>query len=406
MNAFAPVLESNSPLPDASALGRMVPWRDVDLGFRVQWRELAASAGQANPFYEEWYLLPSLAAFDPAGKVQLFALFADDNAAGQKRLVGLMPLIRTARYGRWPIAHISNWLHPNIFLGEPLIVAGYEQAFWRVLLAQYDKDAGRSLFLHMNRHYADGESAKALRHISALDARPFAVVQSEERAMLSIVGTAPDDYAAAALTGKKRKELRRQANRLSDFGVVTHQKMEGQSAIAGLDAWMADFLALEAMGWKGKAGSALACDPRTMTLFRQALFGAAEAGRLQLLDIRLDETPIAMLANFIAPPAAFSFKTAYDEDYARFSPGVLLQMDNLDLLNRADLKSCDSCAAPDHPMIDSIWRERCTVARMSIGIGGTARRAVFGRLLKAELGRMPTRDENRHIGNPKTEPTP
>jgi Acetyltransferase (GNAT) domain len=129
-------------------------------------------------------------------------------------------------------------------------------------------------------------------------------------------------------------------------------------------------------------------------------------GRLQLLDIRLDERPIAMLANFIAPPAAFSFKTAYDEDYARFSPGVLLQMDNLNLLNRADLTSCDSCAAPDHPMIDSIWRERRTVVRMSIGIGGTTRRGVFRRLLKAELSRMPTRDKYQPVGNSEQEPAP
>ncbi len=385
--------------------GQMVRWRDIDVGFRKQWRELAASAGQANPFYEEWYLLPSLKAFDPAGKVTLFALHTDAGAAGQGQLVGLMPLARAARYGRWPIAHISNWLHPNIFLGEPLIVAGYEHIFWRTLLTHCDGEAGRSLFLHMNRHYADGASAKALREVSADDTRPFAIVQSEERAMLSIDGTAPEDYAAAALTGKKRKELRRQANRLADLGVVTHQKLEGHAAIAGLDAWMADFLMLEAKGWKGQAGSALACDPRTMALFRQALFGAAEAGRLQLLDIRLDERPIAMLANFIAPPAAFSFKTAYDEDYARFSPGVLLQMDNLALLNRVDLKSCDSCAAPDHPMIDSIWRERCTVARMSIGIGGPARRGLFARLLKAELGRMPSHHKNQPVGNPELEPT-
>ena len=406
MNAFAPLFESDAPETATPVVGQMVRWRDIDLSFRVQWRELAASAGQANPFYEEWYLLPSLEAFDPAGKVTLFALYADAGAVGQGRLVGLIPLARSASYGRWPIAHISNWLHPNIFLGEPLIASGYEDAFWRALLASCDGKARRALFLHMNRHYADGASAKALREVSAEDTRPYAIVQSEERAMLSIEGTAPEDYAAAALTGKKRKELRRQANRLADLGAVTHQKLEGPAAIAGLDAWMADFLALEAKGWKGQAGSALACDPRTMALFRQALFGAVEAGRLQLLDIRLDERPIAMLANFIAPPAAFSFKTAYDEDYARFSPGVLLQMDNLGLLNRADLQSCDSCAAPDHPMIDSIWRERCTMARMSIGIGGSARRGLFARLLKAELSRMPTHHKNQNVGNPDMEPMP
>lgn len=381
----------------------MLSWRSLDDAFMAQWRDLAAAAAQANPFYEDWYLIPSLAAFDPAGKVRLFALFSNYGTAGQERLVGLMPLVRAARYGRWPLSHMSNWLHPNIFLGEPLIAKGYAHAFWRTLLTSCDGDAGSSLFLHMNRQYQHGVSAQALRDVTADEARPFAVVHSEQRAMLAIDGTSPQDYAAAAMTGKKRKELRRQANRLADLGVVTHQKLEGQLAITGLDRWIADFLALEAKGWKGQAGSALACDPRTMAVFRKALFGAAQLGRLQLLDIRLDERPIAMLANFMAPPASFSFKTAYDESYARFSPGVLLQMDNLGLLNRADLESCDSCAAPDHAMIDSIWRDRCTMARMSIGIGGTARRGMFQRLLNAELSRMP-KPNGKTVGNPEQEP--
>ncbi|MBK8375584.1 MAG: hypothetical protein IPL18_12200 [Sphingomonadales bacterium] len=54
-------------------------------------------------------------------------------------------------------------------------------------------------------------------------------------------------------------------------------------------------------------------------------------------------------------PGSFSFKTAFDEDHARFSPGVLLQIENLKLLEKAGLDWCDSCAAQDHPMIDSLW---------------------------------------------------
>ena len=396
MNVIAPLLESPEGMTPAPVMAELRSWQALDVSLRRQWRALALSAGQANPIYEAWYLLPSLSAFDTAGQVQLFLLFDNGRAVGE-RLVGLIPLTRASRYGRWPIAHISNWLHPNIFLGEPLITAGYEAAFWRALTRHFDAKAGGALFLHMNRHYADSASSRALAALAEADARPFALVQREERAFLSIDGTPPDAYAAAAMTGKKRKELRRQANRLAELGTVTRHRFEGLAAMDNLDQWLADFLMLEAKGWKGAAGSALACDERTVSLFRTALFGAAEAGRLQLLDIRLDDRPIAMLANFITPPTAFSFKTAYDEDYARFSPGVLLQMDNLALLNRADLVSCDSCAAPDHPMIDGIWRDRCTIARHSIGIGGRARQRLFAALLSAETRRMPHHEDNKIV---------
>ena len=128
---------------------------------------------------------------------------------------------------------------------------------------------------------------------------------------------------------------------------------------------------------------------KTEALFRQSLEGAAAFGRLERLSLTLDGRPIAMLANFITPPGAYSYKTAYDEAYARFSPGVLLQCENLLMLDRADVAWTDSCAAQGHPMIDHIWRERRALGRVSIGIGGKLRRALFAQLLKLELGRKP-----------------
>ncbi len=115
--------------------------------------------------------------------------------------------------------------------------------------------------------------------------------------------------------------------------------------------------------------------------------GAAAQGVLERLALTLDGRPIAMLANFHTPPGAFSYKTAFDESFARFSPGVLLQCENLLILDRPEIAWTDSCASADHPMIDHIWRERRVVGRLSIAIGGKLRRAVFKRLLKVELGR-------------------
>ena len=157
----------------------------------------------------------------------------------------------------------------------------------------------------------------------------------------------------------------------------------------GIEAWIEHFLALEARGWKGSAGSALACAGETAGLFRESMTAAAERGCLERLSLELDGAPIAMLATLITPPGAFSYKTTFDEHFARFSPGVLLQLENLALLERPDVRWADSCAAPDHPMIDSLWRERRVIGRFSIAIGGTARRALFRRIVALEMSRNP-----------------
>jgi hypothetical protein len=73
---------------------------------------------------------------------------------------------------------------------------------------------------------------------------------------------------------------------------------------------------------------------------------------------------------------------------------VLLQCENLMILDREDIAWSDSCAAADHPMIDHIWRERRTVGRVSIAIGGPLRRKAFGLLVRAELRRA-SRDRTK-----------
>ena len=93
-----------------------------------------------------------------------------------------------------------------------------------------------------------------------------------------------------------------------------------------------------------------------------------------------------MLINFLAPPGSFSFKIAYDEAYARFSPGVLLELDNLDLLARGDIDWMDSCAAENHPMIDSLWGERRTIVRVSLPLAGARRRLSFAGWRAIEAG--------------------
>ena len=338
------------------------------------WDALAHAASEPNPFYESWYLLPSLRALDPAGAVVLLVLRA------QGELVGLLPVRREPRYYGHRLPHWRNWVHANCFAGHPLVARGYERAFWNAALDWFDHRSGSALFLHLAQCPLGGPLHHALREELAARPRRAATVLCEERALLETT-LAPEDYLVASLSGKKRKELRRQHRRLAEEGTLDITRHHDAT---GVRDWAEAFLALERRGWKGAAGSALACDRRTTALFVEALEGAAQRGRLERLALRLDGRPIAMLASFLAPPGAFSYKTAFDEDYARFSPGVLLQAENLALIERPDLAWVDSCAAQDHPMIDHFWRERRAIACHSIAIGGALRRALFGALLRRE----------------------
>lgn len=338
------------------------------------WDSLADRASEPNPFYESWHLLPSLHALDPAGKVQVLRL----QHGG--RLTGIIPVRPESGYYGYRVPHLRNWAHANCFLGAPLVVSGHEAEFWRALLAWADDAPGMALFLHLAPIALTGPLHQALRRVLAEQDRHAILVHREERAMLQSA-LSPEDYFDAVVGNKKRKELRRQARRLAEEGVLA---VERETCSEGIEGWIEEFLSLEASGWKGRAGSALSADSANARLFRAAIRGAASAGKLERLSLTLDRRRVAMLATFLSRPGAFSYKTAYAEELARFSPGVLLQRENLQFLTRDDIDWCDSCAAADHPMIDHLWRERRVIGRYSIAIGGAARRAAFRVLSLAE----------------------
>lgn len=355
-------------------------WRAAESAdFRHAWAQLATLAAEPNPFFESWYLLPALRAHDPDREGRLLCCWHEE------MLIGLIPLARLPRYYGKPLPHWSAWIHGNCFLGAPLVANGFEQAFWIALLGWADQAARPALFLHLPQIPLAGPCHNALATVCARQQRPLGMVHCEERALLC-AGLTPDDYLEAALTGKKRKELRRQFTRLSELGALRIEHRRDDHELAG---WIEAFLALEHSGWKGSAGSALASHHTTATLFREGVTGAAAAGRLERLTLWLDDEPLAMLATFLAPPGAFSYKTAFDERFARYSPGVLLQRANLAMLDDPAIAWTDSCASADHPMIDHIWRERRAIGRLSVGIGGALRQSLFKGLLRLELARNP-----------------
>jgi CelD/BcsL family acetyltransferase involved in cellulose biosynthesis len=343
--------------------------------FAAQWDDVAANASEPNAFAERWCLAPALQLLDPQRSARLIAV----EAAGE--LIGLIPLTTATRYGPVPLRHSTNWAHPNHFHGAPLVRAGHELPFWQALLGWCDSAAGCGALLQLQRLTEHGPLHRAL--VEALSLRGqsnTSSVHCEARALLES-DLSPEAYWDAAVRPKKRKELRRQSARLADTGVLDQRHWQAGEDVA---PWLDAFLTLEAQGWKGQAGSALASDPATQAWARTIIAGAAAANRLDMRMLAQNGAPLAILINFLCPPGGFAFKTAYAEGLARFSPGVLLQQANLGLLDAADIDWIDSCAAPGHPMIDSIWRERRSLVWVNAAIGGRAQRLHYAALTRAE----------------------
>ena len=351
----------------AAPAARLRPLREAVAELAEDWASLATEAAEPNPFYEHWFVAAASAA---AGDVELLEV-----RRGAK-LIGLMPLAVESGYAKLPVRFAVNWRHDQMFVGTPLVAAGEEEMFWRAALAFLDGQDWPVL-LHLRSLVEDGPVHRGL-----IAARDCAVAYREQRAFLQS-DLAPEAYYEQAVRAKKRKELRRQFNRLAELGPVAFRRFGAGDDLA---EWCDYYLRLEKAGWKGEAGTAFACSPARAQFFRDVIAGAQANGRLEFLRLDLAGKPVAMLGNFRCPPGSFSFKTVFNETFARFSPGVLIQRENLDVLADPEIAWMDSCAAEDHPMIDGFWRERRSIVRVTVPLAGARRRTVYAVCRALERG--------------------
>src|SRR4029077_7162495 len=124
-----------------------------------------------------------------------------------------------------------------------------------------------------------------------------------------------------------------------------------------------DFFALEARGWKGKAGTAAGLHAHIRGFITAAVNGLAAEGKVAVNRIFIDGRAIALTITLRSADTAWFWKIVYDETRAQHCAGVVLTLAGTeDLVEDTTLIRTDSCATANHPMIDHIWRERLTLS--------------------------------------------
>lgn len=337
--------------------------------------DLTARAAEDNPFFTPGILTAARAHLGDA------RVTVADIADAGGRTIALAP-IRPTRLGRL-IPAVSVWVHPHGPLGTPLLDAATIDEAAAGLIRFMDGDRPGRAILEFPYLPLAGPVADALRHQAEIAGRPVAVLAAHRRAMLKRAH--PDATAfLQTISTKKRRELSRQFRRLGDLGTVTIEHVTDPTRHASA---LEDFFALEASGWKGKRGTALTLRPREKAFAKAAVAGADTA----IHAIRLDGRAVAMLVSFQAGASAVTWKIAYDEAYARFSPGVHVMLEGaVALLSDPVISQIDSIAVANHPMVDPIWPDRLEIGTLVIGPKGGGIRYETGlALARLELALRP-----------------
>jgi Acetyltransferase (GNAT) domain len=174
-------------------------------------------------------------------------------------------------------------------------------------------------------------------------------------------------YLQASVKGHHRRKMKRLERMLAETGTVDYAAL---SATAEVEPWLQAFLRMEAASWKGREGTALACEPADERYFLEIGREAQRRGRLLMFALRLDGEPIALNSYFRAGDGCFYFKPSFVEQHAKFSPGRLLEMETIHRFHGSDgIAWADSCTATDNELLNALWLERRTITSLYVSSG-------------------------------------
>jgi CelD/BcsL family acetyltransferase involved in cellulose biosynthesis len=324
------------------------------------WRDLAARALEPNIFYEPGFALAAAAVFgNDVGAVLVWS------GTTPRQLIGFFPArIGERRYGlKLPV--LVGWTHPYAPLGTPLVEREAAEPVIAAWLAYLAADPSLPSLALLPLIAEDGPFAAALGTILHRTQMPCADFGRYRRALLA-PGDNRTQYLENVLSAHRHRELRRSGRRLSDSGALLFATASEPAAVA---AAAEDFFALEASGWKGEAGTAAADHDDVRSFIKMTLPALAADGKAAIDRLLLDGRPIAAAIVLSSGDTAWYWKTAYDETFARYAPGVLLSAALTErLADDPAIVRTDSCAAPGNPMLDRMWSERLALCNRLIAV--------------------------------------
>ena len=242
-------------------------------------------------------------------------------AHDQGRLVGILPLIVSRAGPPWVrLARASTPYSEHTALGD--ILADPAHAGWALPAILRAACVHPSLRLCEVALRGVAEGSPTLQHLPALGNVARQVKSQRSRGSFLPLA-AGWDACRDAWSKNFRANLRKAHNRLHEAGMPESGYI-WLSADEAQPRHLQTFVALEASGWKGLAGSAIGRDASVRRFYAELVEQAFRCGSLEWHFMTLGGETIAAHLAIRSGRRLHLLKIAYDERHARLSPGSLL----------------------------------------------------------------------------------
>ncbi len=323
-----------------------------DIGsLEPEWDRLAIET-EAAPFFRPGWISAWWDAFG-SGSLEVLALRLEG------RLAGVLPLVSRRGVIRSP----TNWHTPSFGA-----VAESDDAMRALYSAALERRPRRLDLSFLDAGAADpgcveGAAGRYRMRQRRLMSSPYVLVDRDWEAYW------------ASRSKNLRGTVRRCRRRLAERGDLTVSVVGDPE---GLDRRLEEGFELEASGWKGEAGTAMASRPETRSFYRQVAAWAAEAGILSLGFLRLDGEAVAFTLGLESGGRHYLLKPGHDAALDSLGPGTVLTAEMIERCFSSGLRAYEFLGDADDYKLR--WADAChellRVQAFAPGVAGSADRAV------------------------------
>ena len=342
---------------------RLIPFDALTPGLLAEWHRLDRETIEPNVYLSPNFVIPAVHHLTP-DTPPILALVEDLDAPDGTRLQ-LLGLLRSTRHSRaLPLRHFRAYRTLHTFGTGLLVAPQAKEATMRTWVSHLMNCRPRHHGLDFDQIRADQPVFRLLRATAAeLDMEWFEL-QRFHRAVL--------EGSAVKVQGVRMpKDVRRNLRRLQQAGQVEHRIVgPGNTDPDCIER----HLALEYMGWKSEAGTAMLCRPSEAAFFRKMAANFLADGRAVFSELLINGEVIASTSNFASGSTLFGFKAGFNPALSSYGPGIINEVKFLEsaISQRPGLTSFDSgTAGPSY--IDRLLPDRSPVVTGFFSLSGVSK---------------------------------
>jgi len=325
-NGFSGVKTVQSDLPQLMKTAEAKPVAEIFSGgveiierFADEWRELCAEGPCDQPFFRPEWIEAYMRAFAPRKRLLIFT------ARVNGRLRALLPLIQGwALFHGLPVRMLRSPTNVHSCRFDLAHGAGEDvplavRAIWRLLREERGWDL---IKLDLA---PEGGACESLLSLANSDGHLTGTRMISPSPYIALPGQATTLETAMNHTSSNfRSWLRRR-----------RRKLEAEGELRFISATEADptelerFYQLEASGWKGKEGTAIARHAETRKFYDEVARSAAQFGYLSLYRLECGDHTVAMQYILNCGGRYFLLKSAFNENFSQGSPGYIITQEIL-----------------------------------------------------------------------------